>query len=296
MRWVYSFSGSEGGLGSPSSLHSVKGLGVLHSVVQQAFTGGDGPTHLCGWVHAWRVKVYARVGAACAFAQLLMCVCMWTRPFALPLAWQLDQAASVSLAVGLVVFTQWRYGFSGSEGGRWLPLCAARDQRAWWAAHGCAAGVQGRRRARVLRAARRVAGGGCQWPRCALVQRTACRGEGDDCARGVLPQRRRGQPWRLLLAAHAWKCSVTCSAGRCCLWAAGAQGRRRAHVVNGVRAARRAAHGVQAVGCGFSGGEGGLDGISSLRSLKGLRVLRLVTQQAFRGGGALACSMPLPCS
>ena len=134
MRWVYSFSGSEGGLGSPSSLHSVKGLGVLHSVVQQAFTGGDGPTHLCGWVHAWRVKVYARVGAACAFAQLLMCVCMWTRPFALPLAWQLDQAASVSLAVGLVVFTQWRYGFSGSEGGRWLPLCAARDQRAWWAA------------------------------------------------------------------------------------------------------------------------------------------------------------------
>ena len=48
MRWVYSFSGSEGGLGSPSSLHSVKGLSVLHSVVQQAFTGGDGPTHLCG--------------------------------------------------------------------------------------------------------------------------------------------------------------------------------------------------------------------------------------------------------
>ena len=44
MQWAYSFSGSEGGLGSDSSRRSVKGLSVLHSVVaQQAFKGGGGP-------------------------------------------------------------------------------------------------------------------------------------------------------------------------------------------------------------------------------------------------------------
>jgi hypothetical protein len=46
--------------------------------------------------------------------------------------------------------------------------------------------------------------------------------------------------------------------------------------------------------CGFSGSEGGLDGLSLLRSFGRHRVLRSLTQRAFKGGGALVCSMP-PC-
>ena len=51
MQWAYSFSGSEGGLGSDSSRRSVKGLSVLHSVVaQQAFKGGGGSAPLAASV------------------------------------------------------------------------------------------------------------------------------------------------------------------------------------------------------------------------------------------------------
>ena len=51
MCWRYSFSSSGGGLGSLSSLCSVKGLSVLHSVVaQQAFKGGGGSAPLAASV------------------------------------------------------------------------------------------------------------------------------------------------------------------------------------------------------------------------------------------------------
>ena len=55
----------------------------------------------------------------------------------------------------------------------------------------------------------------------------------------------------------------------------------------------RSLWGCEHWGCGFSGSEGCLEGLSLLRSFKGLCVLRLLTQRAFKGGGALVCSVPL---
>ena len=73
----YSFSGSGGGLGGLSSLRSVEGLRVLHSVAQQAFEGDGGPLIrvdgcICvcvlrndgggggRWMHGWLVQGYWR--------------------------------------------------------------------------------------------------------------------------------------------------------------------------------------------------------------------------------------------
>ena len=131
----------------------------------------------------------------------------------------------------------------------------ARAQCARWAAADGAAGAQRRR--------------------CALVQRIARRGEGDACARGAASAARAA-----MAASPRRRTRVTCSTGRCCCWAAGAHGRRRALrartarcvwsmvlVLIGVR------H-MASKQCGFSGGEGGLDGLSSLHSFEGFCVLR----------------------
>ena len=66
-------------------------------------------------------------------------------------------------------------------------------------------------------------------------------------------------------------------AGRCCWWAAGAQGRRHALVRVPL------AVGVRALGVR----------IQRQRGLPRGPLLRLLTQRAFKGGGALVCSVPL---
>ena len=77
-------------------------------------------------MHGWLVQGLLALLAAelCVrFASLSMCVCMWARPFALPIAWQLDQAASVLLDVWAM---QWGYCFSGSDMGSEGGLFVAR--------------------------------------------------------------------------------------------------------------------------------------------------------------------------
>ena len=84
----------------------------------------------------------------------------------------------------------------------------------------------------------------------------------------------------VMAASPRRRTRVTCSTGRCCCWAAGAHGLRRALrartarcvwsmvlVLIGVR------H-MASKQCGFSGGEGGLDGLSSLHSFEWFCVLR----------------------
>jgi len=304
MRWGYSFSKSEGGLGSLSSLCSVKGLSVLHLVAPQTFKGAAAPREVCS-LHWW---------------------------------------------YRAVVFIQWWYGFSGSEGGLWLPLRTACAQRASWAAHGCAADVHMGGGVLVCRSPRAyVPPAACRWWlcsfsfsgsggdgaagaqrwRCALVQCTVAEGKGmhvqgaaaraamaasprrtrvtcvwraaaaggqqvlkggatRSCAyrspcgqwcsccsacgtQGVQAvvvqvQLRRGRPRRSLLATFVQRAPCAALGD-----AAGAQGRRRASVQH---AACHVVDGFEAVGCGLSSGEGGLCSLSSPCSIRGLSVVR----------------------
>ena len=172
MRWGYSFSRSEGGLGSLSSLCSVKGLSVLHLVAPQTFKGRP------------RVKCARCIGGI-----------VWWYSYSGGMASAAARAAFGCLSAPRVLNAL-----------RGLPT-AVQPMFIWAVVCSCAA-------RRVLTCRPPRAGGGCAVSASvaagAMVQLVLNGGSARLCSalsprgRGCMcKRRRRGQPWRLLLAARA---------------------------------------------------------------------------------------------
>ena len=322
MQWAYSFSGSEGGLGSDSSRRSVKGLSVLHSVVaQQAFKGGGGSAPLAASVVFIRwypcsggtASAASRAALAASLRRMLLNVFGGLPTTAQPVfIWAVgcSRAARCGFVCrsprrrssgGSAVQFQWRrgrprklllaaLGYIRCSKVAACPRAACHPPHGRWCPYKLYKVQRQRQRAgrprRPLLAA---------WSRVSAC----CTWRGSQCSKAAAFRRRSAAWW-----SHSE--GTASAAGRVALAASPrcARPRGSAGCIGGSRCSRAEVCSVQHARCALwwlckwryilGSGKGGLGGLPSLRPSKGIDGWHSVAQQVLEGGGCshAACRSP----